>query len=266
MFSRRDVLAASGALVFESQAGLTARLPGMVTPKSVTPTVLATGGDFPGTPGRPYFGRMLLSLLAKPDPTICYIGDAGGDWPEDLASFKQDMSSLPFRIVSFDIFKPATLNFLDFLMGVDAVFVGGGSTRNLMALWKEWGFDKALVEAWKAGVVMSGASAGALCWYETGLTDSYRPTLSSVGGLGILSGSADVHHEVRPDRAVKFREMIADGSLKSPGLALDETVAAVYRGTRLTELVSVTKEGKASLVVKTPSGYNERQLPVRYLG
>jgi dipeptidase E len=176
------------------------------------------------------------------------------------------MAALPCVTEHFDIFRPPTLDFADYLEGMDIVFVDGGSPRNLIALWKAWGFDGALAQAWKSGVVMSGSSAGALCWFESGLSDSYPKVLSAVHCLGLLPGSADVHHHSRPDRATRFRRLIADGSLKSPGLALDEAVAVLYRGEKRIELVSAKKDAGAWLVTRTPSGYDEVSLPVRYLG
>ena len=135
-----------------------------------------------------------------------------------------------------------------------------------MALWREWEFDHALRQAWQAGVVMTGGSAGLICWFQSGLTDSFPKVLGGVKATGFLPGSVNPHYEIRPDRKTRFRALIADGTLESPGLALDQDVGVLYHGTELVEIVSAKKTSGAYRVVRTPTGYSETLLPVRFLG
>ena len=176
------------------------------------------------------------------------------------------MQEHPCQISHFNIYQPATLDFVDYLMGMDVVFVGGGSTKNMMALWREWGFDAALRQAWQAGVVMSGGSAGLICWFQSGLTDSYPKVLAPVKALGFLPGSTNPHYHIRPDRVTRYQQFIADGSLDSPGLALDQDVGVLYHGTELVELVSTKKDAGAWRLTRTATGHDEKKLPVRFLG
>ena len=231
------------------------------------PTIFATGGGFFPQPWeRSYLPEYLLTQSPAKNPKICWLGPASGESPAGFEAFARGMEEHPCQIRHFNIYQPATLDFTDYLMGMDIVFVGGGSTRNMMALWREWGFDKALRVAWQAGVVMSGGSAGLICWFQSGLTDSYPKELAPVRGLGFLPGSTNPHYHIRPDRVTRFQQFIADGSLDSPGLALDQDVGALYHGTELVELVSTKKDAGAWRLSRTATGCTEQRLPVKYLG
>jgi peptidase E len=170
------------------------------------------------------------------------------------------------RLFHFNIFAPTTLDFTDYLLGMDIIYVNGGATRNLIALWREWGFDKALRAAYEAGVLLSGESAGMICWFQSGLTDSYPPELSAVKALGLVEGSACPHYDMRFDRPTKFRQFIASGALDSPGLALDQQTAVHYVDGALHEIVSAKKGAGAHRLTRTATGFDEVPLPVRYLG
>ena len=235
--------------------------------RAAQPTIFATGGGFfPQAWERSYFPEYLLAQSPAKNPKICWLGPASGESPAGFEALARGMEEHPCQVRHFNSYKPATLDFADYLMGMDIVFVGGGSTRNMMTLWRDWGFDKALRQAWQAGVVMSGGSAGLICWFQSGLTDSYPKVLAPVKGLGFLPGSTDPHYHIRPDRVTKFQQFIADGSLDSPGLALDQDVGALYHGTELVELVSTKKDAGAWRLTHTATGFDEKRLPVRFLG
>jgi peptidase E len=232
-------------------------------------TLLAIGGGgfFPQDwEKQSLFPEYLMKLSAAKRPKICWLGPASGENSNSFSQFQLGWEPYPVEVHHFSIYLPQTLDFVDYLMGMDIVFVGGGSTKNLIALWREWEFDKALRTAWQAGVVMSGSSAGMICWYQSGLTDSYPRVLAPVKATGFLPGSCTPHYNVRPDRKSQYRKFIADGSLESPGLALENDVAALYRGTQMVELVSSRKEATAFRLARSATGYEETPLPVRYLG
>lgn len=238
-----------------------------VTGKASQPTIFATGGGFfPGIAEKSLFPEYLLALSPVKRPRICWLGAASGENPMYFEMFARGMEAYNCETRHFNIFEPATLDFVDYLMGMDIVFVGGGSTKNLMALWREWGFDKALKSAWEKGVVMAGGSAGLICWFQSGLTDSYPPVLAPVKGVGILPGSANPHYDIRADRHARYRTLIADGSIDSPGLALDQDAGVLFRGTKLVEIVSKSKTARAYRLTRTTTGVDETTLPVRYLG
>jgi peptidase E len=254
------VAAGSAAAADQAAAGGGAKGP---------PTIFACGGGgfFP----QPWettslMPEYLLKLAAAKNPKICWLGPASGESASNFETFARSWERYPVQVRHFNIYQPETLDFADYLMGMDIIFVGGGSTKNLIALWREWEFDKALRTAWQNGVVMSGSSAGLICWFQSGLTDSFPAVLAPVKATGFLPGSVNPHYNVRPDRKSQYRKFIADGSLDSPGLALENDVGALYRGTQLAELVSSRKGAAAFKLTRTAGGYEESALPVRYLG
>jgi peptidase E len=119
----------------------------------------------------------------------------------------------------------------------DLILVPGGNTANMLAVWRVHGFDRILRDAWEAGIVLAGWSAGAICWFEAGVTDSFGPQLEGMrDGLGFLAGSACPHYDGEVLRRPRYTELVAGGF--PPGIALDDGVAAVYEGTELAEVVS----------------------------
>jgi peptidase E len=122
-------------------------------------------------------------------------------------------------------------------LAADAILVCGGNTANMLAVWRLHGFDRILREAWEAGVLLTGWSAGMICWFEAGVTDSFGPQLAGMDdGLGFLPGSACPHYDGEERRRPVYTGLVRDGF--PPGIALDDGVAAVYEGTELREVVT----------------------------
>jgi peptidase E len=143
----------------------------------------------------------------------------------------------------------------------DVIFVSGGNTANMLAIWRVHGFDQILREAWEAGIVLTGWSAGMICWFEAGVTDSFGPQLEGMhDGLGFLAGSACPHYDGEELRRPVYAKLVADGF--PPGVAADDGVCLHYKGTELAEVVGV-REGAGAYRVG-PDG--EEPLPVRLLG
>jgi peptidase E len=145
------------------------------------------------------------------------------------------------------------------------IYVGGGNTENMLAVWRLHGVDEALRSAWHAGVILTGLSAGSLCWFETGTTDSYGPALQRLGGgLGFLPGSHSPHYDGEPSRRPEYHRLVAAGM--PGGLAIDDGAAVRFAATKLVEVVSSRPDAKAyrvelidGLVVETP-------METRFLG
>ena len=125
----------------------------------------------------------------------------------------------------------------EWVFGRDAIFVGGGNTRSLLGVWREWGLDEVLRDAWEAGIVLSGVSAGAICWFEQGSTDSWADRLRPLDCLGFLPGSCCPHYDAEPERRPALRRMLCAGEI-APGIALDNDAAAHYVGTELRRVVT----------------------------
>jgi dipeptidase E len=118
----------------------------------------------------------------------------------------------------------------------DVVFVPGGNTANMLAIWRVHGFDAILREAWASGVVLAGWSAGAICWFEAGVTDSFGPQLAGMECLGFLPGSACPHYDGEELRRPRYAELLREGF--PPGVAIDDGVAARFEATELVEVVT----------------------------
>src|SRR5438132_10757134 len=148
-----------------------------------------------------------------------------------------------------------------FALDHDVIFVPGGNTANMLAIWRVHGFDEILREAWEAGVVLTGWSAGMICWFEAGVTDSFGPQLEGMrDGLGWLAGSACPHYDGEELRRPVYTRLVAEGF--PPGVAADDGVGLHYVGTELTEAVSVREGSRAYRVAAD----GEEPLPVRLLG
>jgi len=119
----------------------------------------------------------------------------------------------------------------------DVIFVTGGNTANALAIWRTHGFDEVLREAWENGVLLTGWSAGAICWFEAAVTDSFGPQLEGMrDGLGFLPGSACPHYDGEELRRPRYAELVRDGF--PPGIAIDDDVAIRFEGTELAEVVT----------------------------
>jgi len=148
-----------------------------------------------------------------------------------------------------------------FALAQDVIFIGGGNTANALAIWRVHGFDEILREAWEAGIVLTGWSAGMICWFEAGVTDSFGPQLEGLrDGLGFLAGSACPHYDGEELRRPVYTKLVADGF--PPGIAADDGVGVHFNGTELNEIVSVRVGAGAYRV----GAEGEEPLPVRLLG
>ncbi|WP_431278471.1 Type 1 glutamine amidotransferase-like domain-containing protein [Leifsonia poae] len=209
------------------------------------PTILATcGGLNPGSWTDSVYGPLLMHAieLARVEgrpPRVAHVNTAGGDQrsvegPELEAARAAGVDASHIRFFP----HRNILNLRAHVLAQDVIWVSGGSVVNLLAVWRAHGLDGILREAWQAGVVLAGGSAGALCWHEGGTTASFGPQIEAVAdGLGILPGSLGVHYDSDPQRRVAHEAAVASGSLP-PGYALDEGVGLVYGGTRLLDVVS----------------------------
>jgi peptidase E len=139
------------------------------------------------------------------------------------------------------------------------VYVGGGNTRSMLALWREWVLDGALRAAWQQGVVLAGLSAGAICWFEQGVTDSIAGKLGPLAGLGLLAGSCCPHYDGEAERRPAYQRMVGEGRI-APGYGLDDGVALHFVGTELQAVVASCPKAKAYRVTPGAGGALEDAL------
>jgi peptidase E len=187
--------------------------------------------------------QFVLNLTGKERPRICLVPTAGAEAPEFIVRFYEELSGrADCSHVSF--FPWPRENLREHVLSQDAVFVSGGNTANMLAVWRVHGFDRILREAWEQGTVLAGSSAGMICWFEAGVTDSFGPQLEGMSdGLGFLRGSACPHYDGEERRRPVYQELVANGF--PAGVAADDTAALRYVGTELKEVVAVRDEARA---------------------
>jgi dipeptidase E len=213
------------------------------------PTILAMGGGgFSAGRGDPALDRLVLHLTGRPSPRICLLPTAGGDSESQIRRFHETFADELCEPSDVSLFRlgrnPVPLR--EHLLSQDAIYVGGGSLVNLLAIWRAQGVDDILREAWRAGVVLAGLSAGSMCWFRWGVTTSSGAP-APARGLGFLPGSNSVHHDSEPARLPVYRAAVQNGAIP-PGWAVDDGAALLFRGVGLVEVVTARPEATARLV------------------
>ncbi|MGV9236457.1 Type 1 glutamine amidotransferase-like domain-containing protein [Streptomyces nigra] len=209
----------------------------------------------------------LLGLVDAARPRICFVPTASGDAPGYIERFVAAFDDRPVQAEVLPLFR-RTLDdeaLRTFLLSQDIVYVGGGNTANLLAVWRAHGVDRLLREAYDRGVLLCGISAGANCWAEGSHTDSFGPLTHLADGLGLLPGSVCPHYDGEPGRRPSYRAAVAGGALP-PGWAVEDGVGALFTEGRLTE--AVTRAPRAGLYRVEPDGEGgatERAVPCRPL-
>jgi peptidase E len=203
--------------------------------------------------------RYVLDVAGKERPRICFVPTAVGDQAEPIVTFYERYAGLgELSHLTFFPYPPADLR--EVALAQDVLVVSGGNTANLLAIWRVHGFDRIVREAWEAGVVLTGGSAGMICWYEACVTDSFGPQLAGLrDGLGFLRGSACPHYDGEERRRPVYRKLVDEGF--PPGVAADDGVALRYEGSELAEVVTA-REGATAYRVEPGS---ETPLPARLL-
>jgi peptidase E len=236
------------------------------------PTILATsGGTRPGTRAPIELGPLIsyaleLSGVSGRRPRLCHIGTATGDqW------YRQGWLDEAARLAGVDLVHlnlfpmPNVADPASYLGDADAVWVGGGSVANLLAVWRLHGVDTAMAQVWRAGVVLAGVSAGSLCWHVGGTTDSFGPVLRPIdNALAFLPYSNGVHYDSEPQRRPLLQSLIAEGRLPD-GYATDDGVGLVYRDTELVEVVAEVRDKAAYRVRRDGDRAVEERLGARLL-
>jgi len=210
------------------------------------------GGGFSMEPENPALDDYVLGLAGVPMPRICLLPTASGDGETQIRQFQATFGARgcdPMHISLFRLGRrPIPLR--ETLLEQDVVYVGGGSMIGLLAVWRALGLDRILRECWEAGVVLAGLSAGAMCWFDWGISTALGHP-APAPGLGLLGGSLSVHADGEPARLPVYREAVAAGTVPS-GYAVDDGVALLFRGSELEEIVSSRAKRRALRV--SPDG------------
>jgi dipeptidase E len=214
--------------------------------------ILAMGGGGFTTERASPLDRYVLTLTGKPLPKICFLPTASGDPREQVTRFYERFGAWPCEPSMLSLFHLGRdrLDPVKHLLAQDAIYVGGGSMRNMLAVWREHGVDEVMRTAWEAGIVLGGLSAGAMCWFEGGVSMSGGAP-EAVAGLGFLAGSLSVHLDSELERLPTYREALLSGRLP-PGYAADDGAALLFCGTKLAECVAA--RAAARVVWMEPDG------------
>src|SRR5882724_9220839 len=231
--------------------------------------VIAIGGGMRVPEGQvPVHMTYAMRLTGRPEPRICVLNTAGGDDPRWALHMYERFAGYPARLSHLALIPmPNVPDPEDLLLSQDVIFVGGGSVANMLAVWRVHGLDRILRKAWQAGIVLAGSSAGGICWFEGGTTDSFGARLRPyTDGLRMLAGSFCPHYHSEPERRPLYQRLVAEGALPG-GLACDDGVGAHYVDDALAEMISDRPDGAAYRVTLDGDGDStETELPVRFLG
>jgi peptidase E len=210
---------------------------------SGTGTIAAIGGLSWVDEERRKLEDYFLGLAGGARPRVLFVPTAvGDDAAATLRAYEQLGDRAQVSHVSFFPWPPPGLR--ELVLAQDVIYVSGGSTANALAIWRAHGFDTILREAWEAGIVLTGWSAGMICWFEAGVTDSFRPELDGMrDGLGFLRGSACPHYDGEERRRPVYTKLVAEGF--PPGLAAEDCVALRFDGTELAEVVTARPGSRA---------------------
>jgi peptidase E len=189
--------------------------------------IVAIGGaGFNSEPENLGLDKYILGLTKKESPSACFIPTASADNQSYIDSFHEIYGRLGYKTSHLSLYWPHRLDFEDLMLEQDVIYVGGGNTRNLLVLWRDWGLDVAIRKAYESGTILAGVSAGANCWFEEFSTDSMGP-LAPWKGLGWLAGSFCPHYDGEEDRRPSLRRMLDAGEMGA-GLASEDGTAAHF--------------------------------------
>jgi peptidase E len=218
------------------------------------------GGSFTVEPENPRLERYVLAQTRKRNPKVCFLGTATGDADTYVAKFYASFTNLDCRPTHVPLFA-RTPDLRKVLLGQDVIYVGGGNTRSMLAVWREWGIFSILREAWRRGIVLTGVSAGAICWFKAGVTDSWAGRLAALPGMGFLPGACCPHYDSEKERRPATHRLVASRQVPTT-LTLDDGAAAHFVGRRLIRVVSARPKARGYEVRRKGSEAVETPLPV----
>ena len=224
------------------------------------------GGGFTMEPANPLLDDYVLSLARVKEPRILFLPTASGDTTPQINAFKARFTGRTCVAEHLSLFRLRETKrpLRELVLDQDILYVGGGSMRNLLAIWRAHELDDMLVEAWQQGIVLAGLSAGAMCWFQAGLTRSSGPP-EPLEGLGLLEGSLTVHTDGEPERLPVWLRCLREGSLPG-GWALDDGVGLLFRGRRLDRIVSSRPGAEAQRVDAITGELLRKRLEPELLG
>ncbi len=196
----------------------------------------------------PLYMQLIADLSGVAKPTVCYVGAASGDDPRRISDFADLVSRVGGRSRALRVFAMTSDDPEDFFENADVVFIDGGSTRNLLALLREWGAVDALIDAYRRGVLIAGASAGISMFFDWYITDSVLTRISADRGIGVLSGTVCAHYDAREDRRRVLDRLIGDEKDALPAYGLDEGTSMYFVNEDLNQQYTIKSDTHVHIV------------------
>ncbi|MFC1562345.1 Type 1 glutamine amidotransferase-like domain-containing protein [candidate division KSB1 bacterium] len=231
-------------------------------PQRTPRQILIAGGGFGTT-----FIRYMAELTGRERPRLCYLPTASADRDSGIIGWYENCAPLnvyPFAQDSFINSNRMDQSWRDVFLSMDGIVVSGGNTLNQQAIWRAQGIDEVLREAWDRGIVLGGASAGSLCWFEEGTTDSRPQELTKVECLGFLRGSHSPHYDGEEQRRPTYHRLISSGELK-PGYACDNNAGIYFVDNEVRRVVKTREEAKVYYVAMQAGRVVETELPAEII-
>lgn len=223
------------------------------------------GGGFSMEPENPLLDQYIINQARKPTPTVCFLPHATDDAVRYSLRFFKAFTQLNVKPTYLSLFSPEIADLESFLMGQDVIYVGGGNTKSMIALWRGWDLDKLLQKAYENGTVLAGVSAGANCWFEQCITDSLPGALTVLPGLELLRGSFCPHYDGETKRRPSLHQFLLEDKI-SNGYATDDGAAIHFIDGEVACAVSSRPHAKAYVVRKVKEQVIEEAIATHYLG
>jgi dipeptidase E len=219
------------------------------------------GGGFSQEPDNPALDQYILKQTGKAQPKVCFVPTASGEAQQYIINFYAAFSQLNTIPSHLSLFKLPSKDLRDFVLDKDVIYVGGGNTRSMLALWREWHLDKIFREAYENGTILAGISAGGNCWFEECTTDSIPGELGVLPSLGYLKGSFSPHYSQEPQRRPALHKMLQENAIL-PGYAADESAGVHFIDGELHQVIRSVEKAKVFHVSKQHGEIIESPLPM----
>lgn len=220
------------------------------------------GGGFSMEPDNLALDRYVLEQARKPDPAVAFLPTASGDSDQYIVNFYTAFRTLGCYPSHLSLFRLHTADLESYIMEQDVIYVGGGNTRSMLALWREWELDIILKQALEAGIVLAGLSAGAICWFRQGTTDSVPGGLTVIDALNLIPHSCSPHYDGEPQRRPAYQQFMKTGQIAA-GYALDDSAAVHFVDGELYRAVASRRGAQAYWV--EPQGDTVTETPLDML-
>jgi dipeptidase E len=221
------------------------------------------GGGVMMEPDNPALELYILSQARTSRPAVAFLCTARGDADVNLVKLYSAFSRFDCCPSHLPFFE-RTPRLRDYLLRQDIIYVGGGNTKSMLAVWRDWGLPELLREAWEERAILAGISAGAICWFGQGVTDSYAEKLSVLDGLGFIQGSCCPHYDGDPERRPAYHEFLLKGII-SPGVAIDDGAGVHLVDGAIHRVVASRPKASAYRVGVKNGSVQEERLQTDYL-